>query len=239
MGPLPGIYDVGKRGQTAIEQKTREPSRAREDLRKKPKFFEGAAADEFLHSVAVIALADSGDGGIDGDDERGKSGEAGAFNRGLGGGAATHQIELIEDGSGRGGFYVFQLVSRYGGENVGGARIAGGASGAHFAHGVHEAAVADRSEQEWKSEIEAENTSAQVAIGDGDRMAGAEGDVLIDAAIFAEGDLAFGAAIKVIEDRSGHAALGEGAEIRDADHAGRGDGAGGSSHSVMAVPGVR
>jgi hypothetical protein len=69
-------------------------------------------------------------------------------------------------------------------------------------------------------------------------MARAESDVLIDAAIFAEGDLAFGAAIKVVEDGPGHAALGEGAEIRDADHSGRGDGAGGSSHSMMAVSGV-
>jgi len=98
---------------------------------------------------------------------------------------------------------------------------------------MHEAAVADGSEHEWESEIEAENAGAQVAIGDGDRMARAEGDVLIDAAIFAEGDLAFGAAIKVVEDGPGHAATGEGAEICDADYAGRGDGAGGSSHSVM------
>jgi hypothetical protein len=69
-------------------------------------------------------------------------------------------------------------------------------------------------------------------------MAGTEGDVLIDAAIFAEGDLAFGSAVQVVEDGPGHAALGEGAEICDADHAGRGDGAGGLSHSVMAVSGA-
>src|SRR6202047_3402038 len=79
-GAFAGDDDVGERGQTAIEQKTRKPSRAREDLRKKPKFFKGTAADEFLHSVAVIALANSGDGGIDGDDERGKSDETSAFN---------------------------------------------------------------------------------------------------------------------------------------------------------------
>jgi len=103
---------------------------------------------------------------------------------------------------------------------------------------VHQAAVADRSEQERESEIEAENAGAQVAIGDGDRMAGAEGDVLIDAAIFAECDLAFGAAIKVVEDGPGYAAPGEDAEISDADYAGRGDGAGRLSHSVMAVLGV-
>jgi len=46
-----------------------------------------------------------------------------------------------------------------------------------------------------ESEIEAENAGAQVEVGDSDRMAWAEGDVLIDAAIFAEGDLAFGSAI--------------------------------------------
>src|SRR5258708_2117877 len=115
---------------------------------------------------------------------------------------------------------------------------AGSASGAHFAHGVHQAAVADRSQQEWEREIEAENAGAQVAIGDGDRMAGAEGDVFIDAAIFSECDLAFGAAIEIVEDRPGHTALGEGAKICDADHAGRGGGAGGSGHSVMSVPRV-
>jgi len=85
---------------------------------------------------------------------------------------------------------------------------------------VHQAAVADRSEHEWESEIEAENAGAQVTIGDGDRMARAEGDVLIDAAIFAESDFAFGAAIEIVEDGPGHAALGEGAEIRNADYAG-------------------
>src|ERR1019366_5755250 len=88
-GAFAGDHNVGQRGRAAIEQKTREPSWARQDLRKKRKFFEGTTADKFLHSVAVVALADSGDGGIDGDDEREKSGEAGAFNRGLGGAAAA------------------------------------------------------------------------------------------------------------------------------------------------------
>ena len=238
-GAFAGDHDVGERGQTAIEQKTREPSRAREDLRKKRKFFEHTAADEFLHAVAVIALADSGDGGIDGDDERGKSGEAGAFNRGLGGGAATHQIELIEYGSGRGGFYIFQLVSGDGGENVGGARIAGGAGGAHFARrGASGGCSRSGASRNGRARSKPRTRVRRLQSATGDRMAGAEGDVLIDAAIFAEGDLAFGAAIEVVEDGPGHAALGDGAEIRDADHAGRGDGAGGSSHSVMAVPGV-
>jgi hypothetical protein len=120
-------------------------------LRKIRKLFEGTAADELLHAVAEIALADAGDGSIDGDDERGKAGGAGAFNRGLGGAAATHQIQLIEDGAGRCGLHVFEFVPGDGGENVGGARVAGGASCAHFAHGVHEPAVANGSEQEGRA----------------------------------------------------------------------------------------
>src|SRR5450631_78719 len=117
--------------------------------------------------------------------------------------------------------------------------MAGGARSAHFARGVHEAAVADRSEQEWESEIEAEKAGAQVAIGERNRMAWAESDVLVDAAIFAEGDLAFSTAIEVVEDGPGNAAPGDVAQICDADHARRGDGAGGSSHRGKPVSKVR
>ncbi len=199
-------------------------------MRKKWKSFEWTAADEFLHPVAEIALADPGNGSVDGDNERGKPSDAGAFNRGLSGAAAAHQIQLIEDGAGRGGFYIFESVPGHGGENVGGASFAGGARRTHFAHGMHEPAVANGSEQEGKSEIEAKNARAQVAIGERDRVSGTEGDVLIDAAIFAEGNLAFGATIKVIEDGFGYAPLGDGSEISDADYARRGDGTGRSSH---------
>jgi hypothetical protein len=90
-----------------------------------------------------------------------------------------------------------------GGENVGGARVAGGARCAHFAHGMHEAAVADRGEQERESEIEAKNACAQVAVGERDGVARPEGDVLINAAVFAQRNFAFGAAIEVIEDGAG------------------------------------
>jgi hypothetical protein len=88
---------------------------------------------------------------------------------------------------------------------------------------VHEAAVADGSEQERESEIEAENASAQGTIGKCDRVAGTEGNVLINAAILAQSDFTFGAAIEVIEDGAGHATLGDASEIPDADHARRGD----------------
>jgi len=100
---------------------------------------------------------------------------------------------------------------------------------------VHEATVADRSEQEWESEIEAENAGTQIAIGERDRMARTERDVVIHTAIFTERDFAFGAAIKVVKYGPGHSALGDGPQICDADRAARDDGAGRLSHSVKPV----
>src|SRR5208282_5110387 len=147
-GTFAGNDDVEEWRHTAVQQKTRQPSRAREHVRKKGKFLEEATADEFLHSVAIVALADSSYGGVDRNNERGKSGDAGAFDSGLGGATAAHQIQLIEGGSSGSGFHIFQAVPGDGGENVGGAGVAGGARGGHFASGVHEAAVADGGEQE-------------------------------------------------------------------------------------------
>jgi hypothetical protein len=98
---------------------------------------------------------------------------------------------------------------------------------------MHEAAVANGSEQERESEIEAENAGAQVAMVEGDGVTRTEGEVLIDAATFAEGDFAFGAAVEVIEDGFGHAPLGDGSEISDADDARRGDGTGGWRHARL------
>jgi hypothetical protein len=65
---------------------------------------------------------------------------------------------------------------------------------------VHQAAVADGSEQEGESEIETEDAGVQIAIVEGDGVTGTEGDVLIDAATFAEGNFTFGPTIEVIED---------------------------------------
>jgi hypothetical protein len=74
---------------------------------------------------------------------------------------------------------------------------------------MHEAAVADGSEKKRESEIEAENARAQRTIGESDGLTGTEGDVLINAAVFAEGHFTIGAAIKVIKYGLGHAALGD------------------------------
>jgi hypothetical protein len=98
---------------------------------------------------------------------------------------------------------------------------------------VHEPALANRSEQEGESEIEAKNACAKVTIGERYRVSGTKGDILIEAAILAKGDLAFGATIKVIEDGIGQTALCDGPEISDADDARRSDGTGRSSHLFL------
>ena len=49
-------------------------------------------------------------------------------------------------------------------------------------------------------------------------MARAECDVIEDAAIFAESDFAFGAAVEIIENYRGETALGDAPEIADVDY---------------------
>jgi hypothetical protein len=82
---------------------------------------------------------------------------------------------------------------------------------------MHEAAVANGCQQEWQSEIEAEDASAQGAIGECYGMARTEGDVLIHAAIFAQRDFAFRAPIQIVEDGPGHTPLGERTKVGNAD----------------------
>jgi hypothetical protein len=102
---------------------------------------------------------------------------------------------------------------------------------------MHEPAVANGSQQEGESEIEAKNACAQAATVERDCVSRTEGDVVIDTAVFAEGNLPFGAAIKVIEDGFGQAALGDGSEISDGDDARRGDGTSRSSHFCLLYQG--
>jgi hypothetical protein len=70
-------------------------------------------------------------------------------------------------------------------------------------------------------------------------MARTKGDVLIHATVFAQRNLAFGAAVKIVEDGPGHTSLGEGTEVRYADYARRSDRLGISSHSLVATSGIR
>jgi hypothetical protein len=95
---------------------------------------------------------------------------------------------------------------------------------------MHQAAIADRGKQEWKSKIEAENASTQTAVRDRNGVPRAEGDVIEYAAIFAKRDFALGSAIEVIENGLRKSFAGDGAEILDADNARGCDGSGGSGH---------
>src|ERR1017187_2836147 len=176
--PLARDHNVRKYRQTAIPQKADEPTRWREHLRKKRDFLQQAAADEFLHAIAIITLPDSRHRGIDGDNERGESRNARPFNDGFGSPTATHQVELIEDGSGRNGFYVFQFVSRKRQENIANASPASSSCGRHFASGMHKAAVPDRCKQDRKSKMEAQNARAQIAARERDRMPRPKSDIV-------------------------------------------------------------
>jgi hypothetical protein len=65
----------------------------------------------------------------------------------------------------------------------------------------------------------AEDGCLQIAIGIGDSTAGTEEDVLKGAAVLGEGEFSVGAAIEVVEDCFGAAALGDTAKIFDVDDA--------------------
>jgi len=120
-----GNDDVGERRSAAIEKKRSEPTGAREKLRDVWKFREERAAEKFFHAVARIALAQTGDGRVDGDDEGVEAGFFGAIDGVLGNFAAADKIELIPGRAFGGGADVFERMAGDGGEGVDGARVAG------------------------------------------------------------------------------------------------------------------
>jgi hypothetical protein len=142
--PLAGDHDVRERPETAIAQEAEEPARMREDVRQERQLLQHAAADQRLHAVAVIALAQARDGRVDRDDERAIPGDAGTLDDRLGRAPTAQQIELEEHGPGGAGLHVLQPVTGDGREDVGGAGRAGRARGRDLATRVHHPAVADR-----------------------------------------------------------------------------------------------
>jgi hypothetical protein len=95
---------------------------------------------------------------------------------------------------------------------------------------MHQAAVAYRREKKRKGKFEAQNASAQIAVGNRNRMARAEGHVIKNPAIFTKCNFALGAAIQVIEYRFRDALAGDGAEVFNANNSGGRDSASGSRH---------
>ena len=139
----------------------------------------------------------------------------------FGDGAAADQIKLVPSGAFGGGANVFKRMTGDGGERVNRARFAGGSGGGNFSAAMHHAAVTDGRENGGKGKIEGEDSRANVAFGHGDGPAGAESDVVEDAAIFAESDFAVSAAVEIVEDDARKAAFCHFAEIVDADDGGR------------------
>jgi hypothetical protein len=83
---------------------------------------------------------------------------------------------------------------------------------------VHETTVAYGGQQEGKGEVEAQHASMQVALRHGDRVARPERDVLEDAAVLAERDLAFGASVQIVKNGPGQSATRDRPEIFDTDY---------------------
>jgi hypothetical protein len=86
---------------------------------------------------------------------------------------------------------------------------------------MHQAAVADGSEESRKGQIKADDADAEIAFVEGYGVAGAKKDVVEGAGIFAQRGFPVGASIEVIEDGAREAALGEAAKVLDIYNAGR------------------
>jgi hypothetical protein len=65
---------------------------------------------------------------------------------------------------------------------------------------MHQAAIADWSEQKGNRQIESKNARPQIAIRFHHRLTRTESYIVEDAAVFAKRYLAFGASIEIIED---------------------------------------
>ena len=120
-----------------------------------------------------------------------------------------------------------------GGENVGGAGFSSRTRSRNLAARMHEPAIAHGREHEWKRKIEAQNRSAQTAIGEGYGMTRTKGHVIENSAILAQRDFAFGAAIEIIKNRLWNALTRDGTKIFDADNSGGSYRACASSHLQM------
>ena len=218
IGPLPGKTTFSSGGTPPSRKNEEQPARVGQELSGERKFLKQSGIQQLFHAVARIALANSADRRVDGKDQAGKTGAAGAIDGSFGRGASAHEIELVKNRAGRAGFHIFEFVARDGGEDVAGAGFSRGARGGDFSAGMHEAAVADGSEHERKRNFVAEHGGAQIAAGMRDGVARAKSDVIEDAAIFAQGDFAFGAAIQIVEHHFGKAALRCASQVADIDH---------------------
>src|SRR6185437_15196764 len=86
---------------------------------------------------------------------------------------------------------------------------------------MHKAAVTDRREHRRKGNLVPQNRGPEVAIFHCNRLMRSEGDVLKGATIFAQRIFGVCTAIKIIEDRPGHASFRYTPKVGDVEHARR------------------
>ena len=186
---------------------------------------ERLSGDQLLHAVAHVALAQAGDGRVDGDDQRGTSGGVRAFDRAQRDVAAADEVELIPDGTARRCCHVLDRAAGQRRQDVRRARRACRASGRFFTARVEHPAAADRREQNGQIERRAEHRRSQIARAGGDRGPRPERHVFERPAVFAQRDFGVGAAVDVVEDDARKALLRREPQVGYADgatqHAGR------------------
>jgi hypothetical protein len=86
---------------------------------------------------------------------------------------------------------------------------------------MHQPAITHGSQQEGKLQIEAEHARTKIALRHRNRVPGPERHIVEDAAILAQGNFAFGAAIKVVKYRFWQSFPRDGPEVINANDARR------------------
>ena len=102
-------------------------------------------------------------------------------------------------------------------ERMYGASRPGGAAGRYFAGRMHQAAVADGSQQRRKRKVEPEHARPQIAGRHGYRLTRPERERLECPAVLAQRDFVFGAAVDVIEHRLRQAPPRQRSQVLDID----------------------
>src|SRR5260370_12388980 len=105
-------YDIVRQFWHAnIEQETSEPTRMRDNLRKKPRFCKEAATEQLLHAIARVPLAHSGYRCVDGDNQSRETCGSCPLYRALGRHSPPPHVQMAEDRSGGTCFCVLQRRS--------------------------------------------------------------------------------------------------------------------------------
>ena len=176
------------------------------------------AREQFLRAVPEVALAQPGDRRVDRDEERRCAGLHRALEAGRRDVASADQIELVPERAFRPCSDFVHAAPRKGRERVGGSGLAGGARGHDLAARIEHPAAADRRERKGERELVAEHFRAQVR-GGRDGTARPEQHVIEDPDVLAEGHLAVGTAVDVVESHARQAALGQAPQVGDVEHA--------------------